>query len=202
MKNNICLLFLLLSMLSFSSTIFSETKDKVSTQELTFYRNLTLNIRNSAQFKVPTVGQDQTYSYELNFADPVYQTPIVGDISFGTDPSKFYRSFFDRIMLKDGSHILINGEELPLTCVFINGQDNRFSGNNDPRFPQFIMKVYLVANDYSCVGPINPGFPSNGGKEEAWDTYIYFEVRDPTIMLPVESKIRYRWNELHSILVK
>ena len=64
------------------------------------------------------------------------------------------------------------------------------------------MRVYLVANDYSCTGPINPGWPDNGGKEETWDTYVYFEIRDPTIMLPVEAHLRYRWNEYKSVLVK
>lgn len=200
MKTSFTVLFLLLSF--FSSNVFSESLTSVSPEILQEYRNLTLQIRTSAEFKVPMIGSDQSYSYELNFADPVYKEPMVGVFSLGGDPAKFYRSFFDRIMLKDGSYALINGEEIPLTCIFVNGQDNRNSGNTDPRFPQFIMKVYLVANDYSCVGPLNPGFPTNGGKEEAWDTFLYFEVRDPTIMLPVETKIRYRWNEFHSVLVK
>lgn len=182
--------------------VYSQATDNLNPEVLKFYRELTLNIRNSAEFQVPMIGSDQSYSYQLEFADPVYKEPIMGDTTFGNDPSKFYRSFWDRIMLKDGSFALINGEEIPLTCVFVSGQDNRFSGNTDPRFPEFIMKVYLVANDYSCVGPINPGFPANGGKLEAWDTYLYFEVRDPTIMLPVETKIRYRGNEFHSVLVK
>lgn len=184
------------------SNVYSQTASNVNQKELQLYRDLTLKIRNSAEFKVPMIGLDQTYSYQLEFADPIYKTPIVGDLPLSNEPTKFYRQFWDRVMLKDGSHALINGEEIPLTCIFISGQDNRNSGNTDPRFPQFIMKVYLVANDYSCVGPINPGFPTTGGKEEAWDTYLYFEIKDPTIMLPVESKIRYRWNEFHSVLVK
>jgi hypothetical protein len=194
--------FFLFLLIILSTNAFSATANNIDPEVVKYYRDLTLRIRSSAEFKVPMIGSDQTYSYELKFADPVYKDPMVGDLVLGNDPTKFYRSFFDRIMLKDGSYALINGEQIPLTCIFINGQDNRNSGNTDPRFPQFIMKVYLVANDFSCVGPINPGFPSNGGKEEAWDTYLYFEVRDPTIMLPVEAKIRYRWNEFHSVLVK
>lgn len=193
------LLFLLVII---SSNVYSNVTTNITQEELQFYRDLTFKIRSSAEFKVPMIGSDQSYSYQLEFADPVYKTPVIGDFTLGNEPSKFYRQFWDRVMLKDGSYAMINGEEIPLTCIFIIGQDNRNSGNTDPRFPQFIMKVYLVANDYSCVGPINPGFPTTGGKEEAWDTYLYFEIKDPTIMLPVESKIRYRWNEFHSVLVK
>ena len=194
--------YFLFLLIIFSSNAYSETVPTVGQEVLQFYRNLTLQIRDTAEFKVPMIGSDQSYSYELEFAEPVYKEPIVGEFSLGNDAKKFYRQFWDRIMLKDGSHAMINGEEIPLTCIFISGQDNRYSGNADPRFPQFIMKVYLVANDYSCVGPLNPGFPTAGGKEEAWDTYLYYEVKDPTIMLPVEAKIRYRWNEFHSVLVK
>lgn len=188
---------LLLIMITFS-LVYADTSDG----DAKYYRELSLTLRKSAQFKVPLLNQDQIYDYQLEFGDPVYLEPIINDTVLINNPAKFYRSFWDRIFLKDGSRIILNGEEIPLTCVFISGQDNRFSGNTDPRFPQFIMRVYLVANDFSCVGPINPGWPSNGGKEETWDTYIYYEIKDPTIMLPIEAKIRYRWNEFHSVLVR
>jgi hypothetical protein len=119
-----------------------------------------------------------------------------------SNPNKFYRTFYDRIFLKDGSKINVGDDFLPLTCIFIKGQDNRYSGNTSPLFPKIVLKVYLVANDFSCIGPINPGYPDNGGKEETWDTYLNFEIRDPTIMLPVESLFRYRWNEFKAILIK
>lgn len=171
-------------------------------EELNYYRQLTIAIRSQAQFKVSLINQDELYDYSIAFGQPAYKDPIVSDLPLMDQPDKFYRNFWDRIYLADGSHAVINGEDVPLTCIFISGQDNRNAGVTDPRFPQFIMKVYLVANDYSCTGPINPGFPGNGGKEESWDTYLYYEVKDPTIMLPVETKIRYRWNEFRSVLVK
>ncbi len=96
--------------------------------------------------------------------------------------------------------MFIGERKLPLTCVFIHGQDHRFSGKDDPLFPDLLLKVYLVANDFSCTGPLNPGWPSNGGKMETWHTYLYYEVRDPTIMLPVEIKLRDFWNEYSAIL--
>ena len=170
-------------------------------EDLKYYRDLTMQVRPEAAFKVPRIGTEDGFSYKLEIGSPIYPVPMVSDISFSGD-EKFYRNFWDRIFLKDGSHLLINGEEIPLTCIFISGQDNRYAGVTDPRFPQIIMKVYLVANDYTCVGPLNPSFPRNGGKPESWDTYLYYEIRDPSIMLPAEVKIRYRWNESGAILLK
>ena len=171
--------------------------------EIQFYRDLTLKVRTSATFKVPMPsGSDMLYNYQLNFADPVYPEPMIGDLHEVDQNKTFTRSFFDRILLKEGSFVNIGGEKLPLTCIFVVGQDNRFAGQMLPTFPLFVMKVYLVANDFSCTGPLTPGWPENGGKEEAWDTYVFFEVKDPTIMLPVEAKVRFRWNEFKSVLVK
>ncbi|MFA6239129.1 MAG: hypothetical protein WC635_17450 [Bacteriovorax sp.] len=171
-------------------------------EDLNYYRQLTVAIRTEAQFKVSLINQDVFYDYSIELGEPIYSEPVVSDLPLMDQSDKFYRNFWDRVFLKDGSRVVINGEEIPLTCIFVSGQDNRYSGINDPRFPQFIMRVYLVANDFACVGPKNPGWPNNGGKEEMWDTYIYYEVKDPTIMLPAEAKIRIKWNEFKSILVK
>ena len=192
--------FLLVVMFSFSASwAFGGPSEK----DIQFYRDLTLKTRSSTTFKVPMPsGNDMIYDYNLKMGDPIYEKPMVSDYKYDVDQSKFTRIFYDRILLKDGSFVKIGGEMIPLTCIFIDGQDNRFAENSLPTFPQFVMRVYLVANDYSCTGPINPGWPDNGGKEETWDTYVYFEIRDPTIMLPVEAHLRYRWNEYKSVLVK
>lgn len=187
----------------FSSLLLPSAWAAPAQEDLRYYRQLTLALRPQAEFKVPQINQDQLYDYAVEFGEPIYAEPIVSDLPLMDGSGKFFRNFWDRIFLKDGSRVVINGEEIPLTCVFVSGQDNRYVGNDrDPRFPEFIMKVYLVANDYSCVGPLNPGWPGNGGKKEMWDTYVYYEVRDPTIMLPTEAKIRYRWNEFHSIWMR
>ena len=191
------LLLALLSLLFQSSSWANPTPE-----DLKYYRQLTMSLRTQAQFKVPQLNQDQFYDYSVELGDPIYTEPMISDLPLMDQPDKFFRNFWDRIFLKDGSKVLINGEEIPLTCIYVSGQDNRYAGNIDPRLPEFIMRVYLVANDYSCVGPINPGWPGNGGKKEMWDTYVYYEIKDPTIMLPVEAKVRYRWNEYRSILVK
>jgi len=190
-------ILMLLQTLSNTSAWATPTADDVR-----YYRQLTLSLRTQALFKVPQLNQDQFYDYFIEVGEPIYAEPIVSDMPLMEQPDKFFRTFWDRIFLKDGSKVMLNGEEIPLTCIFVSGQDNRFAGPIDPRIPEFIMRVYLVANDYSCTGPINPGWPGNGGKKEMWDTYVYYEIKDPTIMLPIEAKIRYRWNEFHSILVR
>lgn len=180
------------------------TEAAPSPSELQVYRELTLKIRSQASFRIPMPSNgDMHYDYKLEFGEPIYAQPLVTDVH--TDyqkPDRFTRTFYDRIWLKDGSTLRIGGEQVPLTCVFVSGQDNRFSGNTSPTFPQFIMRIYIVANDYACKGPMRPGWPRSGGRPENWDTYAHYEIRDPTIMLPVENRLRYRWNEYVSILEK
>lgn len=169
-----------------------------------FYRDLTLKIRQAVQFQVPSPSHNgANVSYTLQFGEPVYQKPMISDTPWRG--KYFLRTFWDRILLKDGSTLQLNGvseEQLPLTCIFIQGQDNRFSGDSvNPLSPQIILRVTLVANDFTCQGPIHPGWPQTGGKKDAWDTYIKYEIHDKTIMLPVDGIIRYRWNELPLLLM-
>jgi hypothetical protein len=175
-----------------------------SPEQIQFYRDLTLKIRPAATFKVPMPTGDMSFNYEMELAQPIYPQPLISDMHWGDPKEKhFSRNFFDRIWTKENSFLQIGADKLPITCVFVNGQDNRFSGTAPtPTRPQLIMRIYLVVNDYTCVGPLNPGFPQNGGKPQTWDTYVYYEVKDPTIMLPVEAHLRYRWNEFPSTLVQ
>lgn len=171
---------------------------------LDFYRDLTLKVRKTAEFSIPFPGLQSSISYSIEFGRPVYDVPMLSNFQSGTSgDTYFYRSFFDRILFKDGSFLLVNGEKLPLTCIFIDGQDNRFADKKEysPLLPEFVLKVYLVANDFSCQGPIKPGWPGTGGREENWNTYLYYEIKDPTIMLPMDAKLRYQWNEYNVVLV-
>lgn len=173
-----------------------------TSEVLNYYRQLTNSIKPQSQFKVSLLNRDEFYDYSIELGKAIYDHPIISDLPIMDQPSYFYRNFWDRILLKEGSVVTINGQKIPLTCIFVSGQDNRNMGINDSYFPQLIIRVYLVANDFSCTGPINPGFPGKGDKEEAWDTYLYFEINDPTTMLPVEAKIRYKWNEFRSVFVE
>lgn len=176
---------------------------KVTTPNVQFYRDLTLKIRSSGEFLIPFPGANSSIKYSIDFGQPVYDVPMMYDLHPNHKEPYFYRSFWDRILFKDGSFLEVNGEKLPLTCIFISGQDNRFSDKAlySPLLPEFVLKVYLVANDFSCQGPITPGWPETGGKEQHWDTYLYYEIKDPTIMLPMDAKLRYRWNEYNIVLV-
>jgi hypothetical protein len=160
----------------------------VPSDDQKYYRNLTLNLRKSGEFQVPTPDhKGAAVKYEMEFGEPVYAMPIMSDV------------FWDRILLKDGSHLDVGGEQIPLTCVFIRGRDNRNTTTN-PNIPKIYLQVYIVANDYTCQGPIRPDWPASGGRKESWDTYLYYEIRDPTIMLPVDAHIRYRWGETPIVL--
>lgn len=194
----------LITLLLILSTLPGHAGEVQLDKDLQYYRDLTLSIRKETFFKIALPnGADTFFSYELEHGDPLYAKPRFSDLVIDSrNPSQFYRTFYDRVFLKDGSQIRIGEDYIPLTCIFIKGQDNRYSGNTSPLFPKIILKVYLVANDYSCTGPVNPGWPENGGEEETWDTYINFVVKDPTIMLPVDAEFRYRWNEFKAILIK
>jgi hypothetical protein len=169
-----------------------------------YYRELSNKVRQYVEFNVPIPSLKFDFSYKLEFGTPIYFEPKISDVSISSAPTinnAFYRSFWDRIFATDNSYIDIGGERLPLTCIFIHGQDNRYNGKKLPILPDIILRVYLVANDYSCQGPIRPGWPESGGRREAWDTYVYYEIRDLTIMLPVDAKIRFRWAEFPAILI-
>ncbi len=189
----------------FSTHVFAENNfgSTIEAPGAQFYRDLTFKVRKSSEFSIPFPGVQSSINYSFEFDQPVYDMPMIGDTQMNSKDPYFYRSFFDRILFKDGSYLEVNGEKLPLTCIFISGQDNRFADKKlySPLFPEFVLKVYLVANDFSCQGPITPGWPDTGGKEQHWDTYITFDIKDPTIMLPMDAKLRYRWNEYNMVLV-
>ncbi len=169
-----------------------------------YYRNLVLKIKKSASFKlvVPPVfpGEQALIKYDFEFGDPVYENTSIFDSTLGLSQGKFFRDFTDKILFAPGSTLKVGNEELPLTCVHVEGLDNRFSGKPSPLFPQFLLKVYLVANDFTCTGPINPGYPGNGGRREHWDTYLYYEIWDPSTMFPKEGKLRYKFEEFEATL--
>lgn len=190
--------WMLLSGFSGSSASYASALDPV-------YRDLSRRVRDKGEFKVLMPGQaDQNFSYELSISGPFlgYESgPKISDFYLDEDQRFFVRRFVDKLALRDGSYILLGGEKVPLVCVFVDGRDNRYSGKTTPLVPDFLLKVYLVANDFSCTGPINPNWPRFSPKKETWDTYLHYEVRDPTIMLPVEPKLRYRWSEFTATVV-
>lgn len=182
---------------TFRKQSFSQAEEPI------FYRQLVLKIRNKATFKVAMPsGSDLQVNYELKFGTPLWDVPVIFELSLELGASSQagnFRQFWDKIFVAEDSFLQAGGEKIPLTCVFVDGLDNR-SIKDSPLQPDFLLKIFIVAQDFNCAGPLNPGWPTNGARKELWDTYIYYEVRDPTIMLPVESRIRYRWSEFSAIL--
>ncbi len=176
------------------SIVIGIVATNVSAQELKDYREFTLAVRDTLTLGIPsTMGGTVTVEAKLILGEPAIPTPAVFDFPLA-DESKFIRNFVDRIYLNDGSYLKIQGEEIPLTCIFLHGQDNRYSGKDDPLAPDFVLRVTIPANDYSCVGPINPGWPRTSERRELWDTSLSYVVRDPTIMLPADITVQYRRN--------
>jgi hypothetical protein len=167
------------------------------------YRDLTLSLRKSANFEIPIPGSSSgSMSYQFEWGVPLYAAPPTADFPLEPGSSSSFRRFWDRLLVTDGSVLRIGGETVPLTCVFVDGQDNRSSGIDSPLLPDFVLRIYLVANDFSCTGPVNPLWPQASSRRETWDTYLYYEIRDTTIMVPTEARIRYRWAEFPAVFVQ
>lgn len=171
-------------------------------EDTLLYRKLVTDVRLSDLFQVPMPGSlNIQFDYSLKIAAPAFPLPKINDFYIGAGTDRFIRDFWDKIYLDDASYLNVNGDHLPLTCIYVRGQDNRYTNKDSPLVPDFILRFYLVANDFTCTGPINPGWPDASVKKETWETYLYFEVRDPTIMMPTEIKLRYRWNEMPAIIL-
>jgi hypothetical protein len=156
---------------------------------------------SSYSFADASYKSDMHFKYKMEFDQPKWKEPVISDSPVGQS-NLFVRDFWEKIFLKEGSYVEVGGEQIPLTCIHVAGQDNRFSGKLGPLFPELILKITFVTNDWACAGPVRPGWPQSGGRKEAWETYIHYTVKDPTIMLPIDAGLRYRWNEFEAVLVK
>ncbi len=183
------------------SLLFSQ--NSLAQKSTTEYRTLSKNIRPQAQMQIAMPnGELFDFSYDLKMADALFPNPLMSTIRLGSNENEHSISFWDKIMTTEDSSLNIGNEKLPITCIFVHGQDNRNISELSPLFPQFIMNIYIVVGDYTCAGPLNPGWPQNGGKKELWDTYIHYQIKDPTIMLPTDITLRLRWNEYSAYLNK
>jgi hypothetical protein len=172
----------------------SHTKPKAESAQ--FYRDLILRVRTEGEFRIPMADRgDQFFRYKMEIDTPKWTLPVVSE-----DTLVGVIDFWDKIMLKDGSFIVLNGEEIPLTCIHVKGRDLGKSGI--PTVPRFIITFFFVANDWTCTGPMNPDYPKFSPRKDAWDTYLHYDVRDETIMLPSEVGLRYHWNEFDAQLVR
>jgi hypothetical protein len=158
-----------------------------------FYRDLLKTLRRTGTFKVSLPAMAPIpLSYRVTVSRPKTAKPVLIDINAG-EGGRFLRQVFDKLFFDDNSVLKIGDDELPLTCVHLDGQDNRFTGPKSPLTPDFILRIFLVANDYSCTGPLNQD-PSLGPVGPTWDTFLYYEVRDPSTMFPINARLHYRGN--------
>lgn len=158
------------------------------------YRDLIMRVRSEGAFKIPMPDRgDLNFKYKMQLDKPKWDLPIV------TPYDGLFIQFWDKIFLKEGSYMELNGEQIPITCIHVSGRDLGKSEN--PQIPQYIITFFFIANDWTCTGPINPNYPRYSPRKEAWDTYLHYDVKDPTIMLPTEAGLRYRWNEYEAVLV-
>lgn len=184
--------FILIISLLCSSWTWAENRGS----EPGFYRELTHRLSTVGSFTINMVGAKQHIHFKYSLAKPIYAEPIVSDARLGLEPRYFFRAFWDRIFLAEGSYLEMDGERLPLTCIFINGQDNRYANISDPRIPQVLMRIYLVTKDKTCVGPMNPNYPHDGTIPETWDNYLYYELKHPETLVPNGARLRRNWNDL------
>lgn len=188
--------------LLFFSTI-SLNSWSYSLKNISDYRQLTKTVRPHSEFQITLPnGQLLDFSYQLELTEALYNNPLISSLHLGSGDNDFSISFWDKVFTSENSSLNIGNEKLPITCIYIHGQDNRQINDLSPLFPQFLMEVYIVVGNYTCTGPINPGWPANGGKKELWDTYIHYKIKDPTIMLPTETVLRLRWNEYNAYLTR
>lgn len=165
------------------------------------YRNHVLSLPAAMSFSVISPLGPAEVTYSLKWDSPLMALPAMSAYpDLEGDPTKNYIEFFDRISLQPDSFIKIGELTIPLTCIWVHGQDNREVDNQDPLIPKQVYRYILVANDFSCTGPINPGWPGNGLKRETWDTNIELVIKDLTIYRPAEATLRYRWNESKMVI--
>ncbi len=190
MKNNMLLSFVIVLI---ATNIYAAESPQA-------YRNYVLALPAAMNFSAITPLGTAEVSYSLKWEAPLIALPAMSAYpSLGGDPNKNFIEFFDRIALTPDSVIKIGELTLPLTCIWVHGQDNREVDDQNPLIPKQVYRYILVANDFSCTGPINPGWPENGLKKEMWDTYIEILIKDLTIYRPAEATLRYRWNETKMI---
>lgn len=175
---------------------------KIKPDDLKLYSNFGSKVRSEATFIVPFPGTTPTEIKYFLEIDQRKGEVITSEYEMLENKGKII-FYWDRFFLKDSSYVEINGEKLPATCLVIKGQDNRQTkkSGNDPLVPDHIIDIKIVVGEYTCTGPINPNFPISG-KKEMWDTYLHYRITDPTVMLPTDAGIRYRWNEFETVLVK
>jgi len=160
-----------------------------------FYRRLLLNMRREGNFQLHLPGQkvaSVSYRLQWNVSRLTHSAP-----KFYGSPDAQVRNWSDHVWTAEGSTLTVENAErpLPIDCVFVQGQDNLGAYRRPAVIPRFVLKLFFVANDPECRGPINNDPTLYSVTPFLWDTFLQYEVRDTTVFLPLEPKLRYFRNE-------
>jgi hypothetical protein len=180
-------LFLSSAQASAVASFASENPDLVAE-----YRRDVLAIPAQMKFEVRSPLGSAEVSYQLTWDEPAALLPETSRFPSLSSPDAYFIEYYDRIFLAPGSQMNVGSRVLPLTCIWVHGQDNRPWITFDPLIPLKVMRILLVANDFACEGPFNPGWPGNGKPKETWDTYIEIQLKDLALYRPSHSSLRFR----------
>lgn len=171
------------------ATIFSLNLLAASPDRAHEYRQFSLKILNSSQFKVFLPGDIEIpFSYNFELANALSESPKVFEYPSVRDPNLKSYVFIDRILFKDGSKFITGKTELPLSCLFIKGFDHREYPSETT--PPLYLNVFVVANNADCAG-----------NDESWKTYVQFHVLNFQNFIPENVVLMYRNNKFHAEFV-
>lgn len=194
----------------YSSDIPSIKPDELAripsrTPEREFYRRLFLNIPREGNFslELPGFGKSTEIQYKFDWNSPLLDLTKL-DLK-GSEKS-MHRIWEDRVMtVRNASWLTIEGlsqGKLPITCVYVFGQDTLNPKGKPNDFPRFILKVQLVINDNDCKGPVETKPDVYVTNTDLWETALTFQLRGDgatNLMYPIEPKLRYLRNEFFLI---
>ncbi|MBS1984086.1 MAG: hypothetical protein JST16_07925 [Bdellovibrionales bacterium] len=139
------------------------------------YRKIALSIPANYSLVHRSLTGDLPVSWSVTQMQPAQAEPTVFDTSSDDSDSV---EFYDRILFGAGSKLTANGRVLPLTCLWVHGSHHSHAPQNQRIL---LRRLYLVASDTTCTGPVKPGLPPEGNPELNWDSYIYFEQATPAL---------------------
>jgi hypothetical protein len=140
------------------------------------YRDLLLNLPKNVQWVHHSIFGDQVVDLHYEVEAPVAVSPDVLRIPLGDNGVAV--EFYDRFQLKPSSVLEVAGKKFPVYCLWVQGQDNRFSRNvmgTTSNIPDLLLtRIIWVLEPGSCAqGPVD----SVG--EPRWESFVQLRALDP-----------------------
>ena len=165
--------WMVVSLLAFSGiAVRAEDQVEDRTSLASQYRSLTLEqLSTPTEWVHQTLGAIIPIKIRLRNLRPTRPLPILIETEL-TNPAATIIEFYDRLLAERGSTITVGLQTFPVYCVWTQGQDNR---EVRTRHEFLFRKIIYVVDDPTCVGPVNPNFPHDGGRRTRWSTYLQIE---------------------------